>query len=177
MTSAPHRGAEDAITPRLARTRRRYADAYRNALPAAARQFASLHAAGRALAVQRQTIIGQIAHATAATVLLKSARPLRPNEGGPMMNAQTSEALDRAGAALRDIGEEIVLLAFYRADGDRAGDRYSVRLALDGCAGGVQESAETPSAAFARAVAARASRRATLEAEAALRAEIAARQT
>ena len=94
-----------------------------------------------------------------------------------MMNAQTSEALDRAGAALRDIGEEIVLLAFYRADGDRAGDRYSVRLALDGCAGGVQESAETPSAAFARALVARASRRAALDSEAALRAEIAARRS
>ena len=175
-----HRGAEDAITPRLAETRRRYADAFRQALPEAARQFAAWRDEGRALPVQRGAIVRQIAHAAAATTLLKSAHLARPNgdnRGDGRMNAQTSDALDRAGAALREIGEDIVLLAFFRAGGDRPDDCYSVRLALDGSAAGIQESAPTPSAAFARASAARAARRAALDAEAALRAEIEIRRT
>ena len=179
MRPTLHRGAEDAITPRLAETRRRYADAYRRALPEAARQFAAWHDAGRALAVQRRAIVRQIAHAAAATGLLKSARQARAGgekRGGERMNAQISDALDRAGAALKEIGEDIVLLAFFRARGDRGDDRYSVRLALEGSAGGVQESAPTPSAAFTRAIAARAARQASLDAEAVIRAELESRR-
>jgi hypothetical protein len=181
MRPVLHRGAEDAITPALADTRRRYADAYRSALPEAARQFASWLATGRVLAMQRHATIRQIAHAAAASGLLKARLDRsghRPDwRGDRIMSEQTSNALDGAGAALKEMGEEVVLLAFYQAGSSSADDRYSVRLALDGAPGGIQESAATPSAAFAKAFAARASRRATLNAEAAIRAEIAVRRT
>jgi hypothetical protein len=181
MWGALHRGAEDAITPALAATRRGYAEAYLGALPDAARQFAQWLAAGRSLPVQRQATIRQLAHAAAATVLLKAGQRRSGQDlehpGGSIMNAQTCEALDRAGAALKEMGEEVVLLAFYQSGTPAADDRYSVRLALDGAPSGVQESAATPSAAFVKAFAARASRRAALAAEAALRAEIVARRT
>jgi len=86
-----------------------------------------------------------------------------------------SNALDNAGETLKALGEDSVLLAFYRAGADFPEDRFTVRLALHGSSTGVQESAATPSAAFAKALAARAGRRAALAVETAARAEIAAR--
>ncbi|TFI59071.1 hypothetical protein E2493_05975 [Sphingomonas parva] len=84
-------------------------------------------------------------------------------------------SLDTAGAALKALGEEVVLLAFYRGGGDFPEDRYSVRLSLEGVGSGIQESAPSPSAAFAKAVATRGQRRTSLAAEAALRGEVARR--
>ena len=87
----------------------------------------------------------------------------------------TSLSLDDAGTALSALGEDVVLLAFYRGGADFSEDRYSVRLTLDGVPNGIQECAATASAALAKARAVRARRRRALEAEAALRAEIARR--
>ena len=115
------RGAEDSITPALAETRRSYADAYRCALPAADIEFSAWVSAGKALPSAREGYVRQIAHAMAATALLRP-RPEVPQasnreKGDPSMTTSPAiaTALEQAGAALRALGEEVVLLAFYRA--------------------------------------------------------------
>jgi hypothetical protein len=78
-------------------------------------------------------------------------------------------AIEAAGRALADLGEEMVLLACYRGEN---GHCFSVRLGLDGAPTGVQESAATAAEALARTRAARDRKRRELALEAALRAEI-----
>ena len=91
------------------------------------------------------------------------------------MDFPTADPLDEAGAALSALGEDVVLLAYYRGGADFPEDRYSVRLTLDGVPNGLQESAATASAALAKARVSRARRRRSLEADAALRSELARR--
>ena len=180
-TTGLPRGAEDSITPGLAETRRSYADAYRQAVPAAEIEFSAWVSAGKALPTARAGYVRQIAHAMAATALLRVHRKAAQasHRGKGDVNMTTSPAiataLEQAGAALRALGEEVVLLAFYRAAPGFDGDRYSVRLELDrggGTALGVQESAASPARALAKALAAREEKRAALAAEAEIRAQI-----
>ena len=182
--TAMPRGAEDSITPRLAETRRSYATAFRHALPAAEIEFSAWVSAGKALPAARAGYVRQIAHAMAATALLRPDRGAvqvsSREKGDPSMmtSPAIATALEQAGAALRALGEEVVLLAFYRAQPGFDGDRYSVRLELDGggsAATAVQESAASPAGALAKALAAREEKRAALAAEAEIRAQIEAR--
>jgi hypothetical protein len=193
LRDPPHPGSEDAITPALAGTRRLYRAAYRKALTNIRPELESWLAARRVLPAQRRSCTRQLAHAEACTILLTRPsrppgrpftipqpvprRPLPRRPGACDMDIRPDllDALDRAGDALAALGEEVVLLGFYRAGPGLPADRYSVRLEIPGAPCGIQESASAPAAALARALSTRAARRATLEREASIRIEAAQR--